>query len=67
MIDEYTLWWLGRVREHYLDEYCFHLPFTPKRLDEMTLEELELLEQSAWEFHNIPSEGLQFFICKRVL
>lgn len=66
MIDEYTGIWLGIVKSYYLDEYCFHLPFTPKPITEMSLEELDLLENSAWEFHNIPSEGMQFFICKKV-
>ena len=65
-IDLYDLWWVEKVKSYYLDEYCFHLPFTAKPITEMSLEELELLENSAWEFHNIPEEGLQFFICKKV-
>jgi hypothetical protein len=63
---EYTGWWVEKVKSYYLDEYCFHLPFTPKPLNEMTDEEIELLGKSAFEFHSIPEEGLQFFICKKI-
>jgi hypothetical protein len=66
MIEDYTGIWLEKVKSYYLDEWCFHLPFTPKPITEMNSEELELLENSSWEFHNIPQEGLQFFICKKI-
>ena len=66
MTEEYTGIWLGIVKSYYLDEFCFHLPFTPKPLNEMTDEEIKLLGESAWEFHDIPSEGIQFFICKKI-
>jgi hypothetical protein len=64
MLNEYDMWWLDKVQSFYLDEFCYHLPLTPKLITDMNDMELGLLRLSAWEFHDV--DGIQFFICKRL-
>lgn len=64
MTDEFKLWWIHYVKKNTPKGY-FHLPLTPKSINDLTEEEFELLDESEWELKTDNAYGIEYFLCKK--
>lgn len=64
MTEDYKKWWLYYVKSQTPEGY-FHLPLTPKPINDLTPEEFELYYDNDCELVTNNSYGIAYFLCKK--
>lgn len=64
MTEEYKKWWLHYVESKTPEGY-FHLPLEPRRINELTPEEIEIYFDYECELITDNPYGISYFLCKK--